>query len=50
MRKVSVTVLISIAILAGGCGHNKFHQGSMPDPATKQQSNIVQLSTKGPEK
>ena len=32
MRKVSVAVLISIAIFAGGCGHNKFHQGSMPDP------------------
>ncbi|MBR9986266.1 MAG: hypothetical protein KFF68_10170 [Desulfosarcina sp.] len=32
MRKLSVTVLISIAILGGGCGHNKFHQGSMPDP------------------
>ena len=32
MRNVTVTVLISMAILAGGCSHNKFHQGSMPDP------------------
>ena len=32
MIKVSVAVLISIAIFAGGCGHNKFHQGSMSDP------------------
>ena len=32
MRNVTVTVLISMAILAGGCGHKTFHQGSMPDP------------------
>ena len=31
MRNVTVTVLISMAILAGGCGHKTFHQGSMPD-------------------
>ena len=32
MRNVTVTVLISMAILAGGCGHKTYHQGSMPDP------------------
>lgn len=32
MRKVTVSVLISIAMLAGGCGHQTFHQGAMPDP------------------
>ena len=32
MRNVTVIVLISMAILAGGCGHKTFHQGSMPDP------------------
>ena len=32
MRNVAVTILISMAILAGGGGHNTFHQGSMPDP------------------
>ena len=32
MKKVSVMVLLSMAILVAGCGHKKFHHGSMPDP------------------
>jgi hypothetical protein len=32
MRNVAVTILVSVAILAGGCGRNTFHPGSMPDP------------------
>ncbi len=29
---IFMPVLVSIALLIGGCGHQPFHPGSMPDP------------------
>ncbi len=32
MRKAVITALLALCVVFVGCGHKKFHQGSMPDP------------------
>lgn len=32
MRYTSMLALLALLILLVGCGHKRFHQGSMPDP------------------
>ena len=32
MRKLTIFVLLTLAVGFAGCGHKQFHQGEMPDP------------------